>query len=139
MNVNETIYNMLLQKLETAKITQRLETSREGTRYTVLDPARLPLKPIKPNKFKVILVGIFLGVAIGGGLAFSREFMDQSFLDVEDAKLSLGLPILGAISRITTPEEIEKERNRKKIVLISGSAFSITLLIITILISLLKK
>ncbi|HTZ11294.1 MAG TPA: Wzz/FepE/Etk N-terminal domain-containing protein, partial [Candidatus Margulisiibacteriota bacterium] len=34
-NVNENIYNMLLQKLETAKITERLEASKQGTHYTV--------------------------------------------------------------------------------------------------------
>ena len=55
MRVNENIYNMLLQKLETAKITQRLEASKEGTRYTVIDPPRLPLTPSKPKKLMVIL------------------------------------------------------------------------------------
>ncbi len=31
VNVNEAIYNNLLQRLETAKITQRLQSSKEGT------------------------------------------------------------------------------------------------------------
>jgi len=105
INVNVTIYNMLLQKLETAKITQRLETSKEGTRYTILDPPRLPLRPIKPKKMMVVLMGLFIGAACGTGLIFAREFMDQSFLDIEDAKYSLELPVLGAISRITTKKK----------------------------------
>ncbi|MFC1709549.1 GNVR domain-containing protein [Candidatus Omnitrophota bacterium] len=110
MNVNSNIYNMLLQKLEQAKITQRLEASKEGTRYTILDPPRLPLKPVKPNKMMVMVMGLFLGGVSGTGLVFAREFTDESFLDIEDAKQNLDLPILGAISRLTTQEEIDKEK-----------------------------
>ncbi len=113
-NVNETIYNMLLQKLETAKITQRLEASKSGTRYTIIDPARLPLHPSKPSKPMILLLGILLGAACGTGLVFGAEFMDQSFLDIEDAKTILQFPVLGGISRITTQEEIDKEKKAQK-------------------------
>jgi len=138
-NVNEQIYNMLLQKLETAKITQRLEVSKQGTRYTVLDPPRLPLRPSKPNKLKVIFIGFFLGSFAGTGLVFGREFMDHSFLDIEDAKGNLELPVLGAISRLTTQEEIDKEKYRKKKLIIIGLASSAALIIITMLIYFFKR
>ncbi len=139
IDVNVTIYNMLLQKLETAKITQRLETSREGTRYTILDPPRLPLRPIKPKKIMVVFMGLFLGAACGTGLIFAREFMDQSFLDIEDAKHTLELPILGAISRITTKEEIKRERHKKLTLIITGLISGIAAIIIALLFTLVKK
>lgn len=138
INVNENIYNILLGKLETAKITQRLETSKEGTRYTVLDPPRLPLSPIKPNKMMVVFMGLFFGVIGGIAIVFAREFMDQSFLDIEDAKHNLPLPILGAISRITTPEEIAKEKQRTITFAVSGLILAIVLITTTALISFLK-
>lgn len=133
MNVNENIYNMLLQKLETAKITQRLETSREGTRYTIIDPPRLPLTPVKPNKIKIIFLGIFLGSFAGTGLVFGREFLDQSFLDIEDIKQSLELPVLGAISRLTTQEEIDREKYRKKKLITIALVSSAALILIALL------
>jgi len=139
ISVNETIYNMLLQKLETAKITQRLETSREGTHYTIIEPARLPLMPSKPNKPKIILLGLFLGAMAGSGLVFTREFMDQSILDIEDAKHSLESPVLGAISRLTTQGEIDRERAKKKTFITVGLLVSISLIITAALISLLKR
>ena len=113
MEVNERIYNMLLQRLETAKITRRLEASKEGTRYTILDPARLPLKPAKPNKVLTALIGFFLGAAAGAAIIFSIEFFDRSFLSVDEAKLFLRGPILGAISRITTEKELDEERKNR--------------------------
>jgi capsular polysaccharide biosynthesis protein len=134
-NVNETIYNLLLQKLETAKITQRLEASKSGTRYTVIDPARLPLVPSKPSKIVIVLLGLLLGASIGAGLVFGSEFMDQSFLDIEDAKTTLELPILGGISRITTQEEIDKEKYKKArfitIVLIVSGILVVTAILIS--------
>lgn len=133
-NVNEQIYNMLLQKLETAKITQRLEASKQGTRYTVLDPPRLPLRPAGPNKFKIIFLGIFLGAFSGTGLVFGREFMDHSFLDIEDAKALLGYPVLGAISRLTTQEEIDKEKyKQKKIITIALTSSGILIFIVMLI------
>lgn len=139
VKVNESIYNLLLQKLETAKITQRLEASREGTRYTIIDPPRLPLTPSKPNKLLVILGGIFGGVCLGAGLIFGREFLDNSFLDLEEARNFLNVPVLGAISRLTTQEEVTKEKSQRKKFINLGIAASVSFIVIALLIYLLKK
>ena len=132
MRVNEQIYNMLLQRLETAKITQRLETSKQGTRYNIVDPPRVPLKPVKP-RILIAVIGIFLGGAAGVGLVFMREFMDQSYLDIEDAKVGLELPILGAISRITTHEEIAKERNRQTFWIFTSATVGMFIVVLSML------
>lgn len=139
MSVNENIYNMLLQRLETAKITQRLEASKEGTRYNIVEPARLPLRPTKPNKLMVIFIGLCAGGAAGTGLVLGREFMDKSFLDVEDARHTLALPVLGAISRITTQEEINRERAKKEVLIVVALIAAGVLIVASMLISLLLK
>ena len=112
VNVNNAIYNMLLQRLETAKITQRLQSSKQGTKYTVLDPPRLPLNPVKPNRLLVAVIGLFCGLAVGVGLVLGMEFLDKSFLDVEEAKNFLGMPLLGAISKIHTGYSLREEKER---------------------------
>ena len=111
-NVNTKIYNMLLERLETAKITQRLQSSKEGTRYTVLDPPRVPFKPAKPNKLFVAFIGLISGLGLGVALVLAIEFLDKSFLDVEDATKFFGMPLLGAISRITTEANIKNEKEK---------------------------
>jgi uncharacterized protein involved in exopolysaccharide biosynthesis len=138
IDVNKNIYQMLLQRLETAKITQRLEASKEGTRYTIIDPPRLPLRPTN-NKIKVIFLGLIVGGFAGTGLVFGKEFMDHSFLDIEDAKQNLELPVLGAISRITTQEEIDAEKNKEKKWITITLITSFALIILVMLISFLKR
>lgn len=137
--VNETIYNMLLQRLETAKITQRLEASKQGTRYTVLDPPRLPLKPIRPNKSLVAIVGIFLGLCSGVGLILLLEFTDHSFLGIDEAKEFLELPVLGGISRILTEEDIAVSREKSRFRTAVFVAVSTMLVLVTSLYSFLQK
>jgi len=112
VGVNEQIYNMLLQRIETAKITQRLQSSKEGTHYKIIDSPRIALKPFKPNKILVAFVGLFLGVVAGAGLILASEFLDKSFIDVEEAKEYLGVALFGAISKINTPESIRKEKEK---------------------------
>lgn len=136
--VNEEIYNTLLQKMETAKITQRLEASKQGIRYTVIDPPRLPLKPLQPNRFLVILVGALAGMGAGVGLVMTRQFIDHSYLDIEDAKVDLGPAILGAVSRITTREEMAREREKKISLIIIAMILSFALVTGTALFSFIK-
>ena len=111
-NVNTKIYNMLLERLETAKITQRLQLSKEGTKYTVLDPPRVPFKPSKPNKLVVALLGLVAGLGLGIVSVIGLEFLDKSFLDVEDATKFFAVPLLGAISRITTEDNVRHEKEK---------------------------
>lgn len=137
--VNENIYNMLLQRLETAKITQRLEASKQGTRYTVLDPPRLPLKPAKPNKILVMIIGLFLGGACGVGLVLLFEFTDQSLLSIDEAKEFLQMPIIGGTTKILTEEDIATARMKARFRTTAFLVISTLLILISGLYSLLQK
>ena len=130
--VNENIYNTLLQRLETAKITQRLQSSKEGTQYTILDPPRIPLKPFQPNKFLVALIGLFLGAMAGIGLVIGAEFLDKSFIDVEDAKNFLGVPLLGAISKINTTDSIRMEHEKERWLYSATVAIGVIVVVVTV-------
>lgn len=132
VGVNSQIYNMLLQRLETAKITHRLQSSKEGTKYTILDPPRIPLAPFYPNKFLMAFMGLFIGALLGAGLVVASEFLDKSFLDVEEAKNYLGMPLLGAISKINTEESVRAEKERQRWVYSLTVLVGVVVVIVTI-------
>jgi uncharacterized protein involved in exopolysaccharide biosynthesis len=139
LGVNQTIYNMLLQRLETAKISKRLEESKQGTRYTIIDPPRLPFAPVKPNKVIVTLIGAFVGGILGFGLIVLMELIDMSFLGIEDAKAALDLPILGAIAKIMTQEDVAREHARRTMRLGISITASIAFVFIVIIYSIIAK
>ena len=113
-NVNEQIYSMLLQRLETARITQKLEDSENKTRFKIIEPARLPLRPIKPNKLKIAFLGIMLGTAGGFGCAYSAEYMDSSFKGAEDLRAFSGdIPVLGSVSKISLAKQDSAAKDSK--------------------------
>jgi uncharacterized protein involved in exopolysaccharide biosynthesis len=130
VNVNEQIYNMLLQRIETAKITQRLQASKEGTHYKIIDPPRIPLRPFKPNKVLIAFVGLFLGAVSGVGLVLATEFMDKSFIDVEEAKEYLGVALFGAISKINTPESLKRDKEKER--WLYGLTFVVGVVMVTV-------
>ncbi len=82
--INEKVYAMLLEKLEAANISHRLEIAERGTRFRVVDPAREPTQPIKPKKELIALMGFIVGIILGCGSVFLGEFTDHSFRSVED-------------------------------------------------------
>lgn len=112
--VTSNTYHHLQERLERAKITERLGTSDEGVKIKVLEPARLPLRPVRPKLALIGLFGLLLGAFVGAGAVFAAEYLDQSFQSAEDAQLALGVPVLGSISTIVTPEDIELRRRRRE-------------------------
>lgn len=110
--VNEQIYAMLLERLETARISKQLDSSETKTKFRIVEPARLPLKPVKPNKLKISFLGLLLGGMVGFGFVYMLEYTDTSFKNTAGLKSVFGIPVLGSISKILTEEEFEKKQKR---------------------------
>ena len=109
-NNTQAKYEDLLRKTMEANVAMGLEKEQKGERFTLIDPARLPEKPYKPNRLAIGLIGLVLGVGLGVGVAALREFSDQTIHSpLELAKVS-PLPLLVSIPTIMTARD---RRNRR--------------------------
>jgi polysaccharide chain length determinant protein (PEP-CTERM system associated) len=113
--VNDNIYKMLVLKVEENKLATS-EAEEKGTKYTILDDARLPLKPSKPEILLIGIVAFILGVLSGFGCVFMAEFADHSFRGVEDARAFLKFEILGAVATIVDRNEVMARNARQRVV-----------------------
>ena len=98
-------YQSLMDKKYQAQMAENLERKQQGEQFIVLDPARLPEKPSKPNRNGLLAVGALLGVGIGVGLAWIREFMDRTFYEVSDVETYLKLPVVATILNLNEEEK----------------------------------
>jgi polysaccharide chain length determinant protein (PEP-CTERM system associated) len=103
----KTNYQSLLDKKIQAQMAENLERKQQGEQFKILDPARVPEKPIKPDPMRIFLIGIFMGVASGLGLAWFRESLDQSFHSFQEVEVYLGIPVIATI-----PNLKEEKRSR---------------------------
>ena len=93
-------YSTLLKKSQEAQQAENLERRQKGEQFKVIDAARVPGVPYRPDIPKVLLMGLFLGFACGGAGVFIREQMDRSFRDAEDLHVTFGFKVLANIPRI---------------------------------------
>ncbi len=121
--VYQHIYDDLLNKVETARVSKDLEFTDKATTFKVVDPAVLPVFPVQPDRIKFILVGIFLGIAAGVGTVLSIDYLNHSFKDEDSIEKSLNLPVLVAIPSVVIEGDTMAVRQLDKKVMIAASVY----------------
>lgn len=131
-NNQKLIYEQLIARQGQSEISKQMEVQDKSTTFRIVDPAVIPIKPISPNRVKVILLGIVAGLAGGLGLLLLLDFMDPSVRDVESLK-TLGVPILAVIPVIKNPVDVSLEKKQAlRLYWIAGVYFSIILAVLLV-------
>jgi polysaccharide chain length determinant protein (PEP-CTERM system associated) len=116
-NNTQAKYDDLMRKHMEAKVAQGLEKEQKGERFTLIDPARLPESPHKPNRIAIILMGFVLAIGSSVGWASIREFTDQSVWDSRKLSMATSFPVLASLPEIITIEERQSKRSKQYILI----------------------
>jgi polysaccharide chain length determinant protein (PEP-CTERM system associated) len=133
-NIQETYNSLLGRKLE-AEIAVNLERKQKGEQFRILDPAKVPIRPFKPDIRRILLMTVGLGFALGCGLAYLRETMDTSFRRPEDVEEVLQVPIIASLPFTLNAREIKRIK-RKEILTVVSVGLTFLLLGMVIVLSL---
>lgn len=98
-------FKTVLSRMEEVNITSKSKTNN----MRQVDPAALPLYPVKPRIILTLLLGIVGGCAAGIGLAFFVNYLDDSVKTQDDVETYLKLAFLGYIPNIKTNSLIERD------------------------------
>ncbi len=92
-DTNHQVYESMLQKVKEAGIVSAMRASS----YKVVDPAKAPRGPYKPNPTQSATMGSLGGLVLGILFVLVRERADRSLQQPGDAAHYLNLPELGVI------------------------------------------
>ena len=90
---NQQLYDAVLKRLKETGITGGLETNN----VRVIEEARVPLAPVRPNKSLYLIVSVIIGLVAGIGAAFAIEYFDTTLKSPEDVEQHLGLPVIAIV------------------------------------------
>jgi polysaccharide chain length determinant protein (PEP-CTERM system associated) len=110
--VNQSNYQKLLERRETAKLSGDLSSATDMLTFRVIDPPTVPLTPAGPHRPRLFSL-VFAGALIAGlATALLLSQIRPTFLSQASLRNVTGIPILGSIGMNWTIEQKVKRRGR---------------------------
>ena len=106
----------IMNKILEARISEGMEESQKAEKFTIIDPASYPEKPVAPKRELIALAGLILGLGAGVGMVALAESLDHTVKSTDELAWLTGLPVLGQIARIVTPEDIARKKHRRRLI-----------------------
>lgn len=123
--VTRTQYNSLVQRLETARISEMAD-EKGVVKFEVIDPPNALTQPIGPNHALLVTASLFFGLTVGIGAAYARNIGNPVFFDARTLAAQSGVPVIGSIG-VAFPAEANRFRavDRRKIILALGALMTV--------------
>jgi len=99
----KNLYELFASHAQYAVIDQSAKKTEAEAKFNIVEAASLPLKPESPNKRKLLLMGLGLGLLLGGGAILLLEILDSSFKRIDDVESYLKLKVIGTIPKVNLP------------------------------------
>lgn len=93
---NRRLYETFVTRFKEADIADEYDVSNAR----IIDRAAVPTTPFKPNRKRMVMIAVVMGLGIGVLLAFLRNHLDNTFKTKEDVEKLLNLPVIGMIPKI---------------------------------------
>jgi uncharacterized protein involved in exopolysaccharide biosynthesis len=124
-------YQEILSKQTEVQVSQNLETERKGEKFTLIEPPQTPEKPVSPNRWLILILGVVVALAVGAGAVVLRDSFDASIRGSNDIRQLLQVPALASIPRIVT--EADRARHKRVLRLSwAGGAAGLLLSLVTV-------
>ena len=93
VDTNKTLYDGIMTRMKEATVAAGVQASN----IRIVDAAEVPKGPVKPRVFLNLALGFMLGLALGIGLAFLQEYLDNTLKTADEVERLLRLPSLGLL------------------------------------------
>lgn len=126
--LSKNVADYSARRLEAATAAN-MERRQKGEQFRVLDAAVPPPGPSSPQRLVIVLVGMMLGMALGGGIGLLLESADSSFHGARSLQEKLRIPVLAEIPKILLDADRAAAQRRR-----IRTAFATAALVLLVLI-----
>ncbi len=130
--INRTNYQELVQRLESARMSEQADQAGDNVKFRIVEPPKVPLLPVGPKRLLLSAAILVLALGMGGGLAFLISQMKPVYFDPQILRRETEIPVLGQVSRVWTDEMALKRR-----IAVTGFSASVALLVVVFVVILL--
>lgn len=111
-------YTGAVNNLNQARMSERIETTAQGQRISVIENANVPSQPSGPNRTKIILMGLGAGLGLAGAWFVLLEMLNRSVRRPSELVSRFKVTPLAVIPYM----ESRGEKLRRRIGLIAATA-----------------
>ncbi len=104
VDTNRQLYDTLLQRYREVGVAGGVGTNA----VSVVDQARVPGAPFKPNLPLNIALGLVAGLMLGFGAAFGLEWIDDTIKTPDDLGSKLGIAALGIVPAVARGSSVHE-------------------------------
>src|SRR4051794_17648223 len=98
-------YEELVNRRESARMAQEVDSKSNKIQFKVIDPPQLALKPSGPNRPLFMSMVLVAGLGIGCLFAFVLAQLDDTFTSPTHLRDAFDLPVLGAVTLVANAQQ----------------------------------
>lgn len=110
-SVHKSNYDALVARRESANIGAEMSSQSGIADFRIIDPPTMPNKPSAPDRILLVPLAALVGLLAGLALTFLVSQLRPAFSDSRQLREISGLPVLGTVSMLPTPERKRRRRN----------------------------
>jgi polysaccharide chain length determinant protein (PEP-CTERM system associated) len=107
-------YDKLLEDREQVRLRSDVQTKTNAVNFRILEPPSRPNVPVAPNRPLLLTLILLVACAGGAGAAFVRGQLQATFPTQSRLEQVTGLPVLGTIGEVITPDRRAEAQQRLK-------------------------
>ncbi|WP_425407849.1 XrtA system polysaccharide chain length determinant [Hyphococcus sp.] len=119
-------YEELLSRRDRLDLTRNLGAAGRGVEYQVFEWPTVALAPSDPPRLLLILGVLVIAGGVGGAVALGLSLLDKSYTQASELQHAFGLPVLGALSEVSSDGVIaDRLRDRSRLVVAGLALFAV--------------
>ncbi len=103
--LGEKTYNMLMEKLEEARISEAMQIGN----IRIVDNAIVPRIPVYPKRRMMVMIITMIGFMVSVAIAFIIEYLDNTIRNPEEVESITGVTVLGSVPYVRSKKRGEKD------------------------------